>query len=122
MNSGSSAPISAGAHSAEAPAISSCHQTSRPATIGTSSPVRRTTNTRSIDGVSATAASALAFIGRPLRAPRTAVSCVTSALHCESLMRSRSDSAENAPNTMECTAPMRAQASIAIASSGTICR
>ena len=33
-------------------------------------------------------------------------------------MRSRSDSALKPPNTTLCTAPMRAQASIAIASSG----
>ena len=37
---------------------------------------------------------------------------------CESLMRSRSDSALKPPKTTLWTAPMRAQASIAIASSG----
>ena len=37
---------------------------------------------------------------------------------CASLMRSRSDSALKPPKTTLCTAPMRAQASIAIASSG----
>ena len=41
-----------------------------------------------------------------------------STAHCESLMRSRSDSELKPPNTTQCTAPMRAQASIAIASSG----
>ena len=35
-------------------------------------------------------------------------------------MRSRSASGENPPNTTECTAPMRAHASIATAASGTI--
>ena len=73
-------------------------------------------------GHSAAAWSALAFIGMPPLGPRKAVSWVISSLQVESLMRSRSDSAEKAPNTMECTAPMRAQASMAVASSGTICR
>ena len=40
-------------------------------------------------------------------------------LACASLMRSRSESLLKPPKTTECTAPMRAQASIAIASSGT---
>jgi hypothetical protein len=73
-------------------------------------------------GVCVTAASALAFIGMSLRVPRTPVSCVMMSLNAESLMRETRLSAENAPKTMECTAPMRAHASIAIASSGTICR
>ena len=37
---------------------------------------------------------------------------------CASFMRSRTASAENPPKTIECVAPIRAQASIAIASSG----
>ena len=43
-------------------------------------------------------------------------------MHCESLMRSRSDSGENPPNTTEWIAPMRAQASMAITASGIIGR
>jgi hypothetical protein len=39
-----------------------------------------------------------------------------------SFILSRTDSAENPPKTTECTAPMRAQASIAMAASGTIGR
>ena len=42
-----------------------------------------------------------------------------SMLACASLMRSRSDSELKPPNTTLCTAPMRAHASMAIASSGT---
>ena len=122
MNSGSSAPIGSGGQSATAPAIASCHHRSRPASNATSSPVRRTTTMCSMLGHSAAAWSALAFIGMPPLGPRKAVSWVISSLQVESLMRSRSDSAEKAPNTIECTAPMRAQASMAIASSGTICR
>ena len=53
--------------------------------------------------------------------PRTPVSCVMIALHWESLMRVTRLSALNAPNTIECTAPIRAQASMAIVNSGIIC-
>ena len=47
-------------------------------------------------------------------------SAVMTTLHEASLIRSTSDSALNPPNTTECATPMRAQASIAIASSGAI--
>ena len=89
--------------------------------MATSWPVRRTTSTFSMDGQSASATSALAFIGMSSLAPRRPVSCVTSILQAESWMRSRSESGENAPNTTECTAPMRAHASMTTGSSGTIC-
>jgi hypothetical protein len=39
---------------------------------------------------------------------------------CASSMRLASSLAANPPNTTECTAPMRAQASIAMTASGTI--
>ena len=70
-----------------------------------------------IDGVSFSASSAICFSGTilPRRQPPSAV---TSSVACASLMRSRSDSALKPPNTTEWTAPMRAHASIAIASSG----
>ena len=42
------------------------------------------------------------------------------ALHSASLMRSMSESGEKPPNTTEWGAPMRAHASIATGSSGTI--
>ena len=64
-------------------------------------------------------ASALSFSGMmpPRRQPPSAV-IIT--LDWESSMRSRSDSALNPPNTMLWGAPMRAQASMAMASSGTM--
>ena len=43
-----------------------------------------------------------------------------SILQLESLMRLAMAELENPANTMECTAPMRAQANMAIASSGII--
>jgi hypothetical protein len=47
---------------------------------------------------------------------------VITSLAWASSMRLRSASAENPPNTTECTAPMRAQASIATTASGIIGR
>ena len=85
----------------------------------TSFSVRRTTTTCSIDGVSASATSALALSGTtwPRRHPP---SDVIRTFASASLMRSDSESGENPPNTTECGAPMRAQASSAIGSSGII--
>ena len=77
--------------------------------------------TCSMLGHSATAASALSFNGT-IAPRRHAPSAVMSTLACASLIRSRSDSALNPPNTTECGAPIRAHASIAIGSSGTIPR
>ncbi len=72
-----------------------------------------------MDGVSARATSTagLSRLGLPLRHPPSAV---TSTLASASLMRSRRASDENPPNTTECTAPMRVQASMATGSSGII--
>ena len=95
--------------------------TGRPSASATSEPVRCTTKIFSTDGVCCTASSALAFIGISSFVPRTPVSWVMMALHSESLMRVTRLSALNAPNTIECTAPIRAQASMAIDSSGIIC-
>ena len=83
----------------------------------TFSPVRRTTSTVSTVGQCSTAASTLALSGTiaPRRQPPSAV---TMSFACASFMRSRTASAENPPKTIECVAPIRAQASIAIASSG----
>ena len=89
--------------------------------MATSEPVRLTTNIFSTDGVFSTARSALAFIGISSFVPRTPVSCVMMTLHSESLIRVTKLSALNAPKTIECTAPIRAQASMAIESSGIIC-
>ena len=83
----------------------------------TSSPLRCATTTLSIEGVSSRASSALAFKGVTLP-PLGPPSAVTRTFASQSLMRSRRESAEKAPKTTECGAPMRAQASIAIGSSG----
>ena len=53
----------------------------------------------------------------PFRKPPSAV--ITKLADASSI-RLRSDSAENPPNTTECGAPMRAQASIEITASGII--
>ena len=101
----------------------SCHQTSRPAVIAVppsrASPRRRATRTCSIVGVVARASSTagLSAAGLPRRQPPSAV---MTSLASASLMRSLSASAENPPNTTVCGAPSRAQASIAIGSSGII--
>ena len=58
--------------------------------------------------------------GHPLRPPRRPSSAVMRTLEAASFMRLASDSGEKPPNTTECMAPMRAQASIATAASGII--
>ena len=70
-------------------------------------------------GHSATAVSAVSFSGTMLPR-RQAPSPVMSTLAPASWMRSRSESEEKPPNTTECAAPMRAHASSAIGSSGTM--
>ena len=81
--------------------------------------MRCTTTTPVIDGVSASATSAvgLSSAAWPRRQPPSAV---MSTFASASLMRSDSESAENPPNTTEWAAPIRAQASRAIGSSGII--
>ena len=70
-------------------------------------------------GVPSQAVSPFALSGiRP--PPRMPSSAVTRTLHDESLMRSRSDSAEKPPNTTEWIAPIRAHASMATTASGTM--
>ena len=69
-----------------------------------------------MDGVCATALSALAFMGIFCFVPRTPVSCVINILQAESLILSRNESALKAPNTTEWTAPIRAHANIATGS------
>ena len=115
----SSLSIASGGHCAGAFAMASCHHTSRPRFISTFSPVRRTTTTCPIDGVSASDASAFCLSGTtaPRRYPPSAV---TRTFASASRMRSRSASELKPPNTTPCTAPIRAQASIAIGSSGII--
>ncbi len=85
--------------------------------MAAASPTRRTTRTRCTVGVSVRAWSTLRLSGTivPWRNPPSAV---MTTFACASLIRSRSDSAENPPKTTVCTAPIRAHASIAIGSSG----
>ena len=77
--------------------------------------------TCSIEGHCRTASSALSLSGTT-EPRRQAPSAVMSTFASASMIRSRSDSALNPPNTTECAAPMRAHASIAIGSSGTMPR
>jgi len=70
-------------------------------------------------GVWASASSAICFKWMCLP-DRSDTLAVTSALQSESLIRSRKESALNPPNTTEWIAPIRAQASVATASSTTI--
>ena len=58
------------------------------------------------------ASSALTFSGT-LRPPRNPSSAVMTTLDLQPSMRPASASGEKPPNTMECTAPIRAQASMA---------
>ena len=81
--------------------------------------MRRTTTTCSIDGHSPSTASTASFIGFGLPR-RSEKSAVTSTFASQSMMRSLTASGEKPPNTTECGAPMRAQASIAAGASGTI--
>ena len=80
--------------------------------MATSPPVRRTTMTVSTLSHFFSASSTFAFSGT-LRPPRRPSSAVMTMRHFESSMRWARLSGEKPPNTMECTAPMRAQASMA---------
>ena len=85
----------------------------------TAAPVRRSTSMPWTVGASSTASSAIAFSGiaEPLR---QASSWVIRSRAPVPSSRSPSEADENPPNTTTCGAPMRAQASIATGSSGTI--
>ena len=116
MNSGCSASSGSAGHSASAASISSSNHASLSA-IGASLSVWRTT----MHGRSGMTSSTAALIGAVLpfrRAPSTVISAFAS----ENSIRSRTDSGEKPPKTTLCTAPMRAQASIATATSGIIGR
>ncbi len=122
MYSGCSASSGSGGHSRPSTfASQSCHQTSRPSCIATSLPVRRTTTTCCTLGVSRTASSMLAFRGTtlPRRKPPSAVII---AFAWQSFTRSRIESGLNPAKITVCGAPIRAQASMMIGSSGTIGR
>ncbi len=117
MNSGSSASITSGSHSAGASAMASWYQRSRPSVQAMSPPVRLTTRQVCTLGVCARASSAWALRCTRLP-PRRPSSAVISTWQSASRMRSRSASGEKPPNTTEWMAPMRAQASMAAAASG----
>ena len=94
---------------------------SRPAVIGVSVGVRRTTSTFSTVGQLSSALSTLAFSGTILPPRRPSLAVITT-LDPQSSMRPARLSGEKPPNTTECTAPMRAQASMATAAAGIIGR
>ena len=94
---------------------------SRPSTQPTSCSVRRTTTQVVTSGHRSRAASVLAFSGTTFP-PRQAPSPVMTAVQPQSRMRSTRLSGEKPPNTTVWGAPMRAQASMATAISGTIPR
>ena len=118
MNRSVSLSRGSAGQSAEASAVSSCHQKSRPGRIATGAPVRRRTTHFSTLGERASAASAFSFNGSCLPR-RQAESAVIRSFAPASLLRSATASAENPLATTEWTAPMRAQANMAIANSGT---
>ncbi len=85
------------------------------------SPVRRTTMifcTQWVRGL-VNASSTLSLSGTFLP-PRMPSSAVITTFDCPSMMRPANASGEKPPNTTEWMAPMRAQASIAMAASGII--
>ena len=96
---------------------------SRPATISTGWPVRWSTMTcfTVVGGCDADWSAASTFFlsgnGAPRRQPPSAVITATA---WASWLRSAIASLENPPKITECTAPIRAQPSIAITSSGVI--
>ena len=121
MKSGSSAAISAGGQSGDAASTRSWYQTSRPSTQPISPPVRFTTTHLAMLGQLSSAASVLALSGTA-RPPRRPSSAVMMSEESQSWMRPASESGEKPPNTTEWIAPIRAQASMAIAASGIIGR
>ncbi len=103
------------------PDISSSHQQSRPSFICTLVPTRLTTMHVLTSGQSVRASSASRFSGislPPLKPP----SAVISILAPQSFMRLLSEAALYPPKTTLWITPMRAQASMAIGSSGTMGR
>ncbi len=114
MNSGCSAFTGVAGQWRVTSSAASWYQTSRPGSMFTAPPVRRTTTTwsTSTSPSLAMAASTLAFSGT-LRPPRRPSSAVMTTLEPQSRMRPARLSGEKPPNTTECTAPSRAQASIA---------
>jgi hypothetical protein len=119
MNSGSSASISSGGQSAETPDSASSHHKSRPAVIATSAPVRRMTITLWTEVQCVSASSTLALSGTVFP-PRRPSSAVIMSVLSQSLIRPAKASGEKPPKTTEWMAPIRAQANMATAASGTM--
>jgi hypothetical protein len=111
MNRGSSAPTGSAGQSGDAAAMSCVRLRSRPSFIATLPPVRSTTR-QGTSPAASKALSTLVFKG-VLRPPRGASSAVITTFAPQSTIREASASGEKPAKTMECTAPIRAQASIA---------
>ena len=123
MNSGSSAFMRSGSQVPAGLSTTASYQRSRGICMSTAAPVWRTTSTVSTESVpgSFSAASTFAFSGTFLP-PRRPSSAVMTSLLRSRATRSAIDCGEKPPNTTECIAPMRAQASIATTASGIIGR
>ncbi len=80
--------------------------------MATALPVRRTTSTARTPAACSSALSTLALSAKVLP-PRRPSSAVTTTVEPQSVMRLAMLSGEKPPNTTECTAPIRAQASMA---------
>ncbi len=119
MNSGCSALNPFGLCVAGMSLVTSSHHLSRPRFILTSFPIRFWTITvlTVLFPLSALSTFSLSGTVDPLRHPASHVMTATA---FESSSLSLMDSAENPPNTTECTAPILAHASMAIVASGVI--
>ncbi|MNH21080.1 hypothetical protein D3C79_808750 [compost metagenome] len=112
--------MASGGQSGLAAATASCHQMSLWSCQATLPPVRLSTMTllTLVSGwVSASSTFFLRGMGRPPRRPSSAVMTMEEP---ESMIRPERASGEKPPKTMLCTAPMRVQASMAMAASGTM--
>ena len=119
MNSGCSESSCSGEHSVSSFSITSLHQRSRPGFIGASQSERGKTITCSSAWHSGRTSSSSDFAGITLPR-RNDPSTVIRTLASDSCMRSATARVEKPPKTTLCTAPIRAHASIATGSSGTI--
>src|SRR5258707_14854313 len=108
MNSGSSAPIGSGEHSAGTLALISCHQTSRPVSQPTLPPVCLTTSTFFTPGAFLTASSVLALSGTGLP-PRRPSSAGVTVLLAQATLRLGRPSGGEPPNPPGSVGPSAAQ-------------
>lgn len=118
MKSGSSASISSAGQMAVWLSTTSCHHRSRPVCIAVSAFVVSCTSTCLTCNPSI-AASTVALRGMILPPRRLTLAVMMKSLS-QSSTRARMESAEKPPNTTEWIAPIRAQASMAKAASGTM--